>query len=177
MIHDSGGPRRVKPILDRLQRQVWDKDKIVVVTDHYVPADNAETQAIQALTKQWVQDQSIDKFYDEQGICHIVLPERGHLAPGLFCVGGDSHSPTGGAFGAYMFGIGATEMAGCCNRRNLDQGSRDNSYVMAQSVKRLCHGERHDAGRCVVRLVWGRAVSGYSICGGNHSSAFYARSG
>ena len=112
MIHDSGGPRRVKPILDRLQRQVWDKDKIVVVTDHYVPADNAETQAIQALTKQWVQDQSIDKFYDEQGICHIVLPERGHLAPGLFCVGGDSHSPTGGAFGAYMFGIGATEMAG-----------------------------------------------------------------
>jgi 3-isopropylmalate/(R)-2-methylmalate dehydratase large subunit len=112
MIHDSGGPRRVKPILDRLQRQVWDKDKIVVVTDHYVPADNAETQAIQALTKQWVQDQSIDKFYDEQGICHVVLPERGHLAPGLFCVGGDSHSPTGGAFGAYMFGIGATEMAG-----------------------------------------------------------------
>ena len=67
MIHDSGGPRRVKPILDRLQRQVWDKDKIVVVTDHYVPADNAETQAIQALTKQWAQDQSIDKFYDEQG--------------------------------------------------------------------------------------------------------------
>ena len=42
----------------------------------------------------------------------MVLPERGHLAPGMFCVGGDSHSPTGGAFGAYMFGIGATEMAG-----------------------------------------------------------------
>ena len=41
-----------------------------------------------------------------------MLPERGHLRPGMFVVGGDSHSPTGGAFGAYMFGVGATEMAG-----------------------------------------------------------------
>jgi len=112
MIHDSGGPRRVKPILDRLNRKVWDRDKIVVVTDHYVPADSDETRAIQSLTRQWVQDQTIQHFYDEQGICHVVLPERGHLLPGMFCVGGDSHSPTGGAFGAYMFGIGATEMAG-----------------------------------------------------------------
>jgi 3-isopropylmalate/(R)-2-methylmalate dehydratase large subunit len=112
MIHDSGGPRRVKPILERLNRKVWDKNKIVVVTDHYVPVESDEARAIQALTKKWVKDQSIDNFYDEQGICHIVLPERGHLTPGIFCVGGDSHSPTGGAFGAYMFGIGATEMAG-----------------------------------------------------------------
>ena len=42
----------------------------------------------------------------------MVLPERGHLRPGMFAVGGDSHSPTGGAFAAYMFGIGATEMLG-----------------------------------------------------------------
>lgn len=112
MIHDSGGPRRVKPILERLNRNVWDNEKIVVVTDHYVPAKSDETRAIQALTKKWVKDNQINNFYDEQGICHVVLPERGHLTPGLFCVGGDSHSPTGGAFGAYMFGIGATEMAG-----------------------------------------------------------------
>ena len=42
----------------------------------------------------------------------MVLPQGGHLRPGMFCVGGDSHSPTGGAFGAYMFGIGSTEMLG-----------------------------------------------------------------
>jgi 3-isopropylmalate/(R)-2-methylmalate dehydratase large subunit len=112
MIHDSGGPRRVKPMLERLGRRVWDKDRVVVVTDHYVPADTDETRAIQALTRQWVKDEDIANFYDQQGICHVVLPERGHLAPGMFCVGGDSHSPTGGALGAYMFGIGATEMAG-----------------------------------------------------------------
>ena len=42
----------------------------------------------------------------------MVVPQHGHIRPGMFCVGGDSHSPTGGAFGAYMFGIGATEMLG-----------------------------------------------------------------
>lgn len=112
MIHDSGGPRRIKPILERLGRSVWDKDRVVVVTDHYVPVESDETKAIQDLTRAWVADQEIENFYDQQGICHVVLPERGHLKPGMFCVGGDSHSPTGGAFGAYMFGIGATEMVG-----------------------------------------------------------------
>lgn len=112
MIHDSGGPRRVKPMLERLGRSVWDPSRVVVVTDHYVPIESDETKAIQDLTRAWVADQEIENFYDQQGICHVVLPERGHLKPGMFCVGGDSHSPTGGAFGAYMFGIGATEMAG-----------------------------------------------------------------
>ena len=112
MIHDSGGPRRVKPILEKLNRKVWDKEKVVVVTDHYVPIESEETRAIQELTQKWVLDQDINNFYDQQGICHVVVPEKGHLKPGMFCVGGDSHSPTGGAFGAYMFGVGATEMAG-----------------------------------------------------------------
>ncbi len=112
MIHDSGGPRRVKPILDRFGGTVWDPNKVVVVSDHYVPAHDDETRSIQALTKKWVADQGIRAFYDEKGICHVVVPENGHLIPGMFVVGGDSHSPTGGAFGTYMFGIGATEMAG-----------------------------------------------------------------
>jgi 3-isopropylmalate/(R)-2-methylmalate dehydratase large subunit len=112
MIHDSGGPRRAKPILDRLGVKVWDPSRIVVVSDHYVPAYDAETAAIQKLTREWVAEQGVANFYDMQGICHVVLPERGHLKPGMFVVGGDSHSPTGGAFGLFMFGIGATEMAG-----------------------------------------------------------------
>lgn len=112
MIHDSGGPRRVKPVLEELGVGVWDPDKVAVVTDHYVPVFNDETRAIQKLTRDWVAAQNIRAFYDQMGICHVVVPEQGHLSPGMFVVGGDSHSPTGGAFGCYMFGIGATEMAG-----------------------------------------------------------------
>lgn len=112
MIHDSGGPRRVEPILKRLGVGVWDPDRVVLITDHYVPATDDESQRIQDITRAFAAEQRIANFYDRQGICHVVLPERGHLRPGMFVVGGDSHSPTGGAFAAYMFGIGATEMAG-----------------------------------------------------------------
>jgi len=112
MMHDSGGPRRVKPILEKLGVDVWDPARVVVVTDHFTPASDAESASILDLTRKWVNAQGVANFYDLQGICHIVLPERGHLQPGIFVVGGDSHSPTGGAFGCYMFGVGATEMAG-----------------------------------------------------------------
>lgn len=112
MIHDSGGPRRVKPILDRLGVGVWDPNRVVLVSDHFTPAVDAESAAILDLTRSWAREQRIERFHDMQGICHVVLPERGHLRPGMFVVGGDSHSTTGGAFGAFAFGVGSTEMAG-----------------------------------------------------------------
>ena len=112
MVHDSSGPRRLKPRLERLGAKVWDPSKVVVITDHYLPAYDEESRKIIQIARDWVKEAGVDAFYDAQGICHVVLPERGHLRPGMFAVGGDSHSPTGGAFAAYMFGVGATEMLG-----------------------------------------------------------------
>ena len=112
MVHDSSGPRRLKPMLERLGAKVWDPSKVVVITDHYLPEYDEESRKILRIARDWVREAGVDNFYDAQGICHVVLPERGHLRPGMFAVGGDSHSPTGGAFAAYMFGIGATEMLG-----------------------------------------------------------------
>ena len=112
MMHDSGGPRRVKPLLDKLGAKVWDPDKVVVITDHYVPAKDDESRRIIRIARDWVKEAGVTRFHDGEGICHVVLPQKGYLRPGMFAVGGDSHSPTGGAFGAYMFGIGATEMLG-----------------------------------------------------------------
>lgn len=111
MIHDSGGPRRVEPILKELGVGLFDKDKVVLISDHFVPGDTEEGAKILDITRAWAREKKV-AFYDGEGICHVVLPERGHLQPGMLVVGGDSHSPTGGAFGAYMFGVGATEMAG-----------------------------------------------------------------
>ena len=110
MIHDSSGPRRQGPRLKELGLNVWDPSKVVVISDHYVPAVDSVSANILKITRDWVKEEKIQHFYDLQGICHIVLPERGHLKPGLFCVGGDSHSPTGGAFGTFMIGVGATDM-------------------------------------------------------------------
>ena len=114
MFHDSSGPRRLKPMLDELGADIWDKNKVVLVLDHYVPAQDADAQKIIQITRDTAKQWQLPHVIDSEGICHVVLPERGHLQPGMFCVGGDSHSPTGGAFGCYMFGIGATEMLGVC---------------------------------------------------------------
>jgi len=112
MFHDSSGPRRVKPLMDRLGAKVWDPDKVVLITDHYVPARDEGSRRILQIARDWVQETGVTRFHDGEGICHVVLPESGYLRPGMLAVGGDSHSTTGGAFGAYMFGIGATEMVG-----------------------------------------------------------------
>jgi len=112
MFHDSSGPRRLQPMLAELGAQIWDKHKVVLVIDHYVPEADDESRRIVRIARDWAAEQRLPHVYDSLGICHVVVPQHGHLRPGMFCVGGDSHSPTGGAFGAYMFGIGATEMLG-----------------------------------------------------------------
>lgn len=112
MFHDSSGPRRLQPMLAELGATIWDKDRVVLVIDHYVPEADEESRRIVRIARDWAETQALPHVYDSMGICHVVVPQHGHLRPGMFCVGGDSHSPTGGAFGAYMFGIGATEMLG-----------------------------------------------------------------
>ena len=112
MFHDSSGPRRLKPMLEELGAEIWDKSRVVLVMDHYVPERDEESRKIVRIARDWAREQDLPHVYDSQGICHVVVPQHGHIRPGMLCVGGDSHSPTGGAFGAYMFGIGSTEMLG-----------------------------------------------------------------
>jgi 3-isopropylmalate/(R)-2-methylmalate dehydratase large subunit len=99
-------------MLEELGANIWDKSKVVLVMDHYVPEQDDDSRRIVRIARDWASEQRLPHVYDSIGICHVVVPQKGHIRPGMFCVGGDSHSPTGGAFGAYMFGIGSTEMLG-----------------------------------------------------------------
>lgn len=112
MAHDSSGPRRWRPRLEELGVGLWDPDKVVIVSDHYVPAVDAASAQILQGVRQFVADYGVKHFYDMQGICHVILPEHGHLLPGMLIAGGDSHSPMAGAFGCYMLGFGATDTTG-----------------------------------------------------------------
>lgn len=112
LLLDSGGPRRIWPRLKELGVGVWDPDRIVLCTDHFTPAVDAESAAILKLTRDFAEHFGIRHFFDMQGIGHVLLAEQGLLQPGMFAVGGDSHSCMGGAFGCYMAGFGAIEMTG-----------------------------------------------------------------
>ena len=111
MVHDSSGPRRLAPMLESIGARVWDPKRLVVITDHFVTETDPDSLRIQKVTRDWVTDNQVEHYHPAQGICHIVLPESGYLRPGMFAVGGDSHSVTAGAFGCFMVGIGTTEMA------------------------------------------------------------------
>ena len=109
--HDSSGPRRWRPLLEELGVGLWDPSRVAIVSDHYVPAVDAESAAILKTTRDFARDYGVGAFFDMVGICHLVLPEHGLIRPGAFIAGGDSHTPTAGACAAYAAGYGATDMA------------------------------------------------------------------
>ena len=92
---------------------VFDKSKIAMVMDHFVP--NKDIKAAQQ-TKQcrcFAGRFDIDNYFDvgEMGIEHALLPEKGLVAPGDIVIGADSHTCTYGAVGAFSTGVGSTDMA------------------------------------------------------------------
>lgn len=99
-------------MLTELGRGLWDPSKVVIASDHYVPAVDAESAAILSLTRRFAAEHRVGHFFDMEGIGHMLLAERGLVAPGMLVAGGDSHTPMAGAFGAYAAGYGATDMAG-----------------------------------------------------------------
>ena len=98
-----------------LEQKVWDPNRIAIIFDHRVPAESSKTATNQKKIRNFVKANGITKFHDirsdEGGICHQILAEYGYIKPGDVVVGTDSHTTTHGAFGAFAFGIGATEMA------------------------------------------------------------------
>lgn len=97
------------------EQKVWDPNRIAIIFDHRVPAESSKTATNQKKIRNFVKANGITKFHDirsdEGGICHQILAEYGYIKPGDVVVGTDSHTTTHGAFGAFAFGIGATEMA------------------------------------------------------------------
>jgi len=93
-------------------KKVFNKDKVVVVFDHLTPPSTENAAELQRYVRQ-----AVDKYggilYDvgRHGIMHQMVVENGHVLPGNLVVGTDSHTPTAGAMGAVVAGVGATDAA------------------------------------------------------------------
>ena len=94
-------------------KDVFDKDKIALVMDHFVP--NKDIKAAQQCKqcRMFAKSFDISNYYDvgDMGIEHALLPEKGLVAPGELVIGADSHTCTYGALGAFSTGVGSTDMA------------------------------------------------------------------
>jgi 3-isopropylmalate/(R)-2-methylmalate dehydratase large subunit len=102
--------KKGKPI-----KKIWNPDKVWISEDHFVPAsDKISADNVIQLTK-WAQKNGIKKHFKyglgQYGICHTLSHEEGLILPGEVYVGGDSHTNTTGAIGAFATGLGHTDIA------------------------------------------------------------------
>ena len=120
MIHDVSGPG-VIAVFEKLKKQgmkierLWDPSKVWVAEDHFVPpADKISAENIIMLsdfTKQFGIEKHFKYGMGQYGICHTLSHEEAMVLPGEVYVGGDSHTNTTGALGAFAAGLGHTDMA------------------------------------------------------------------
>jgi 3-isopropylmalate/(R)-2-methylmalate dehydratase large subunit len=118
MTHDVCGP----PAIGIFKRefgqnaQVWDKQKIVIIPDHYIFTNDKYANRNIDVLRDFASEQQLPYYYDvgtEQykGVCHVAMPELGFTRPGNVLFGTDSHTCTAGAFGQFATGIGNTDAA------------------------------------------------------------------
>ncbi len=118
MTHDVCGPGTIAILKNEIgeQAKVWDRDKVVIVPDHYIFTKDRDAGRNLVTIREFAKEQGLKHFYDVdsedyKGVCHVALAETGHTRPGEVLFGTDSHTCTAGAFGMFATGIGNTDAA------------------------------------------------------------------
>ncbi len=96
--------------------EVFDKDKIALVMDHFIPNKDIKSAEHCKCVREYAKKHDITHYYDvgQMGIEHALLPEKGLVVAGDVVIGADSHTCTYGALGAFSTGVGSTDMAAGC---------------------------------------------------------------
>ena len=93
--------------------KVFDKSKVVLVLDHFVPNKDIKAAEQSKQIREFARRHDIEHFFDvgQTGVEHALLPEKGLVTAGDLVIGADSHTCTYGALGAFSTGVGSTDMA------------------------------------------------------------------
>jgi methanogen homoaconitase large subunit len=108
--HDGTGVLALEAWKNMSGVRLTDPSRLYMLFDHIVPANNGTTATLQHELRDFARDNCIHFSDIGGGICHQLMSE-GIVLPGEIVIGADSHSCTGGAFGAFATGVGATDMA------------------------------------------------------------------
>ena len=112
MANDITGPMAL-PIFKKMADKVFDKDKVVLVPDHFTPNKDIKSAENSKAIREFSREQGLT-HHMEQGKCgveHAILPEKGIVVAGECIIGADSHTCTYGALGAFSTGVGTTDIA------------------------------------------------------------------
>ncbi|MCR5771025.1 MAG: 3-isopropylmalate dehydratase large subunit [Butyrivibrio sp.] len=111
--NDITSPVAIKEMEKFNTDSVFDKDKIALVPDHFVPNKDIKSAENCKCVREFARKNKITNYFEvgKMGIEHALLPENGLTVPGDLIIGADSHTCTYGALGAFSTGVGSTDMA------------------------------------------------------------------
>ena len=114
LANDITAPLAIKAFRDVGAQQVFDRERVVLVNDHFAPTKDIASAIQCQVVRQFAREQNLRHFYDggDMGVEHALLPEKGIVGPGDLIVGADSHTCTYGALGAFASGVGSTDLGG-----------------------------------------------------------------
>ncbi|GBC62201.1 3-isopropylmalate dehydratase large subunit [Desulfonema ishimotonii] len=111
--NDITAPIAIKRFRDAGAEKVFDKDRVILVPDHFVPNKDIQSAMQVKTVREFAREQGLTYFFDggEMGVEHAILPEKGLVLPGDLVIGADSHTCTYGGLGAFSTGVGSTDLA------------------------------------------------------------------
>ncbi len=114
LANDITGPVAINEVKKLNKKEVFDKDKVCLVPDHFAPNKDIKSAEHCKIVREYAKEHDITNYFEvgEMGIEHALLPEKGLIVAGETCIGADSHTCTYGALGAFSTGVGSTDM-GC----------------------------------------------------------------
>ncbi|MDP6782002.1 MAG: 3-isopropylmalate dehydratase large subunit [Dehalococcoidia bacterium] len=135
MTNDVSAPLAIQEFRRLGVKKVFDPDKIVLLADHFTPNKDLQAAEQAKLMREFAQEQGVIWFESGRlGIEHVLLPEQGLVLPGDLMLGGDSHTTTYGAVGAFATGMGSTDIA-CA------MATGETWLKVPPSLKLIYHGE------------------------------------
>lgn len=113
LANDITGPMAIKEFRKIGVEKVFDKDKVVMIPDHFAPAKDIPSAQQCVEIKRFSREQDLSGYFEvgRNGIEHCFLPEQGLVVPGDVVIGADSHTCTYGGLGAFSTGVGSTDLA------------------------------------------------------------------
>lgn len=111
LANDVTAPPAIK-VFEGIGRPVFDNTKIALVPDHFTPNKDIKSAGLSKIVRDFAHKHEIVNYFEvgRVGIEHVILPEKGIVAPGMLTIGADSHTCTYGALGGFSTGVGSTDL-------------------------------------------------------------------
>lgn len=142
--NDITSPVAIREMDQMTVDTVFDKDKIALVMDHFVPNKDIKSAQHCKCVREFAHQHHITNFFDvgEMGIEHALLPEKGLTVAGDVIIGADSHTCTYGALGAFSTGVGSTDMAaGMATGKAWFKVPSALRFVLTGALPKWCSGK------------------------------------